>query len=335
MMGLREFAHQRRGLIRAAVSVAVGGVLLFFVLRAIRTADLLETLSDISPGLAVLAGIGAFSFIVARAWRYRLLLSVDRSNSGTLLAITFASWGASLILPGPSGDAAFVWLARTRLKTPVAVGAGAAVLSRLLDVASLVLVALVTAPLAGVKLPRALLIGGLLIALSISAGLTALFWARSRRLIVTWLEGLPLPTTLHQRLHVAIEELGSGSRPMLLVTATLAARIATGLQYFALFAALDQPISLVQVWFALSIRTLLFAVPVQGLGGLGTTQLWWTAGLTLIGWPPQIALATSLAVHLVDLTVSVPQAAVGWAFLQWRRPAPDDALPAEAEAQRV
>ena len=339
MMGLREFAHQRRGLIRAAVSVAVGGVLLFFVLRAIRTADLLETLSDISPGLAVLAGIGAFSFIVARAWRYRLLLSVDRSNSGTLLAITFASWGASLILPGPSGDAAFVWLARTRLKTPVAVGAGAAVLSRLLDVASLVLVALVTAPLAAIaRLVRAAAefhLSGVRTTLPLVAPLAEDADFRAGRFHVTWLEGLPLPTTLHQRLHVAIEELGSGSRPMLLVTATLAARIATGLQYFALFAALDQPISLVQVWFALSIRTLLFAVPVQGLGGLGTTQLWWTAGLTLIGWPPQIALATSLAVHLIDLTVSVPQAAVGWAFLQWRRPAPDDALPAEAEAQRV
>jgi len=122
---------------------------------------------------------------------------------------------------------------------------------------------------------------------------------------------------------------------MLLVAATLAARIATGLQYFALFAAIEQPISLVQVWFALSIRTLLFAVPVQGLGGLGTTQLWWTAGLTLIGWPARAALATSLAVHLVDLLVSVPQAALGWAYLQFRRPVPDDALPAEAEAQRV
>src|SRR5438128_1221885 len=136
MTALRRFAGQRRGLIRAAVSVGVAGLLLFFVLRLIRTADLLETLSDISPGLAVL------------------------------------------------------------------------------------------------------------------------FWARSRRLIVIWLEGLPLPPALHQRLHVAVEELGSGSRPMLLVTATLAARIATGLQYFALFAAIDQPISLVQVWFALSIRTL-------------------------------------------------------------------------------
>src|SRR5438093_13066116 len=197
MTGLREFAHQRRGLIRAAVSVGVAGLLLFFVLRLIRTADLLETLSDISPGLAVLAGVAAFTFIVARAWRYRLLLSVERSKNGRLLAITFASWGASLVLPGPSGDAAFVWLARTRLKTPVAVGAGAAVLSRLLDVASLVLIALATAPLAGVNLPRALLIGGLLIALLISAGLTAMFWARSRRLIVTWLESLPLPPALH------------------------------------------------------------------------------------------------------------------------------------------
>src|SRR6059058_5784205 len=269
MTALQWLRRQRRGLLRAAVSVAVGGVLLFFVLRAIRTADLVETLSDISPGLAVLAAIGAFAFIVARAWRYRLLLGIERAKTGTLLAITFASWGASFVLPGPSGDAAFVLLARTR------------------------------------------------------------------RLIVTWLESLPLPPALHQRLHVAIEELGSGSRPMLLVAATLVARIATGLQYFALFAAIEQPISLVQVWFALSIRTLLFAVPVQGLGGLGPSQLWWTAGLTLIGWPARAALATSLAVHLVDLLVSVPQAALGWAYLQFRRPVPDDALPAEAEAQRV
>src|SRR5437773_12269632 len=100
--------RQRRGLLRAAVSVAVGGVLLFFVLRDIRTADLLETLSDISPGLAVLAAIGAFSFIVARAWRYRLLLGIERSKNGPRLAVPLGSWGASLVLPGPSGDAAFV-----------------------------------------------------------------------------------------------------------------------------------------------------------------------------------------------------------------------------------
>ena len=65
MIAARRFAGRRRGLIRAVVSIAVGGVLLFFVLRAIRTADLVETLSDLKPGLAVLAAIGAFSFIAA------------------------------------------------------------------------------------------------------------------------------------------------------------------------------------------------------------------------------------------------------------------------------
>src|SRR5439155_447818 len=251
----------------------------------------------------LLAPLAGFGFIAARAVRYRLLLGHGEPRSmRTILAVTLSSWGASLILPGPSGDAAFVMLSRTRLKAPVAVGVGAALLSRLLDVASLLLVALITAPLAGVVLPGALLGGGVVLALLIAVGLTALFWSRSRRIIAGWLEHLALPASLHERLHFAIEELGTGSRPALLVMATLGARVATGLQYLALFAAIDQPLSLVQVWFALSIRTLLQAVPIQGVGGLGTMQLWWTAGLTLLGWPAQAGIA-----EIVRLQAEVEQ----------------------------
>src|SRR2546430_398453 len=180
--------------VRVAVPVLVTIALLFVLLRAVHADELAETLSNVSPGLALLGALGAFGFIVARAFRYRLLLG----NGGpgrmrTILAVTFSSWGASLILPGPSGDAAFVMLARTRLKAPVAVGAGAAVLSRLLDLASLLLVALITAPLAGVILPRAMLGGGVGLALLIAVGLTALFWSRPRGAIVRWLERLSLP----------------------------------------------------------------------------------------------------------------------------------------------
>lgn len=328
---------RHRRWLRVVVPVLVTVALLFLVLRAVRPAELGETLREVSPGLCLLAALAAFGFISARAWRYRLLLGNGQPGRlRTILAVTLSSWGASLILPGPSGDAAFVVLARTRLKAPVAVGAGAAVLSRLLDVSSLLLVALITAPLAGVILPRLILVAGAALALLIAAGLTGLFWSRPRRAIVGWLEHLSLPPGIHERLHFAIEELGSGSRPALLLLATLAMRVATGLQYFLLFAAIDQPLSMVQVWFALSIRTLLLAVPVQGLGGFGTTQLWWTAGLTLLGWPADEALAASLAVHLLDLVVSVPQAAAGWAYLTLWHHAPADAgLPAEAEAQRV
>ena len=302
--------------LRVAMPVVVTIVLLFVLLRAVRPAELAETLADVSPGLALLAAVAAFGFIAARSFRYRLLLGNGRPRRmRTILAVTLSSWGASLILPGPSGDAAFVMLARTRLTAPVAVGVGAALLSRLLDVASLLLVALITAPLPGVVLPGAMLGGGVVLALLIAVGLTALFWSRPRGAIVGWLERLSLPASLHERLHFAIEELGSGSRPALLVAATVAARVATGLQYFALFAAIDQPLSLVQVWFALSIRTLLLAVPIQGVVGLGTMQVWWTAALTLLGWPVGDAIAASLAVHLLDLCVSLPQAALGWLTL--------------------
>ncbi len=302
--------------VRVAVPVVVTIALLFVLLRAVHLDELAETLSNVSPGFALLGAIAALGFIAARAVRYRLLLGNGQPRRlRTILAVTLSSWGASLILPGPSGDAAFVMLARTRLKAPVAVGVGAALLSRLLDLASLLLVALITAPLAGVILPGAMLGGGLVLALLIAVGLTALFWSRPRGAIVGWLERLSLPASLHERLHAAIEELGSGSRPALLIAATVAARVATGLQYFALFAAIDQPLSLVQVWFALSIRTLLLAVPIQGVVGLGTMQVWWTAGLTLLGWPVDEAIAASLAVHLLDLCISLPQAALGWLAL--------------------
>src|SRR5438552_18564558 len=129
--------------------VVVTVVLLFVLLRAVRLAELAETLADVSPGLALLAAVAAFGFIAARSFRYRLLLGNGRPRRmRNTLAVTLSSWGASLILPGPSGDAAFVMLARTRLTAPVAVGVGAALLSRLLDVASLLLVAVITAPLA-------------------------------------------------------------------------------------------------------------------------------------------------------------------------------------------
>jgi uncharacterized membrane protein YbhN (UPF0104 family) len=314
---LSSLSEPQRRVFRAATTVIVTVVLLALVIHAIRPAQLVETLSEISLPLAIVAAAAAFVFIASRAWRYRLLLGANR-DFGTLLAITLTSWGASLLLPGPSGDATFVWLARSRLQTPLAVGAGAAVLSRLLDVASLVIIALLTAPLAGVRLPAALLAGGLIIAVVIAGCLTALFWDRPRTRITRWLETLPLPAGFHTRLHDALEELGSGSRPALLVAATAVARLATGLQYFALFAAIDHPLSLVQVWFALSIRTLLIAIPIQGLGGLGTMQVWWTAGLTLLGWPAADALSTSLAVHLVDLSISLPQAAVGWLIVRTR-----------------
>ena len=308
-----------RRVLSIALALLVTVVLLVLVIRAIPPAELGETLGQVSPFWMLAGAAGAFVSIVMRAARYRMLLSMTRGRFPRVLMATLAGWGVSLLLPGPSGEAALIVLLRRRLAVPLTVGTGAMLLSRLLDGASLLVLVLVTAPLAGVHLPGILLVGGIALAAVIVTSLVALFWERPRRRITGWLERLPLPQAWHQRLHAAIEELGNGSQPLLLVSATVIARLATGLQYLALFTAIHQSISLVQVWFALSVRTLLFAIPVQGIGGLGTSQLWWSAGLTLLGWPLDDALAASLAVHLIDLSVSLPQAAIGAVLLMTRR----------------
>ncbi|TME52249.1 MAG: hypothetical protein E6I60_09790, partial [Chloroflexi bacterium] len=64
----------KRRWLRVGVPVVVTAALLFLVLRAVPPGQLAETLTDVSPGLALLAALAAFGFIAARALRYRLLL---------------------------------------------------------------------------------------------------------------------------------------------------------------------------------------------------------------------------------------------------------------------
>ena len=313
---------KRRDL-RIALAVVITVALLALILRAIPPGELIEALGHASPLLLGLAVIAAFGFAVARAWRYHLLLGRDRAPSArSVLAITLAAWGISQVLPGPSSDAIFVWQTRVRLRTPVAVGIGASLIVRILDGASLLLIALLTASTEGVILPRYVAALATALAVVLVALLTALLWDRPRRWILPRLEALPLAGGLVSRIAPALEELGTGSRTLLLIASTAAARVFTGLQYLALFAAIGHPLSFWQVWFALSVRTLLLAFPIQGIGGLGTTQLWWTAALTLLGLPFDDALAASLAVHILDLAVSLPQGAAGWLalYLGGRRP---------------
>jgi lysylphosphatidylglycerol synthase-like protein len=322
--------------LRFAATVVITVGLLVLVLRAIEPGSLRATLARASLGLLPVALVAAFAFVAARAWRYWLLLGTERvASAAALLPISLGAWGISLLLPGPTGDGTFVWLARTRLGVPITVGAGAAVVARLLDVASLILLALITAPLANVILPGRAWLVGLALALAAALVLAFFFWRRSRRAISDRLPDVPWVGAMLAKIQPAIDELGGGSRPAQLVLATIAARVATAVQYLALFTAIHQPLGFWQVWFALSVRTLLLAIPVQGVGGLGTSQVWWTAALRLLGWPLKLALPVSLAVHLLDLTVSLPLGIAGWAILYLLRRRPSEPGTAQAAAQRA
>ena len=84
--------------------------------------------------------------------------------------------------------------------------------------------------------------------------------------------------------------------------------MATALQYSALFTLVGLDLGFWQAWFALSIRTLLFTIPIQGIAGIGTGQAWWAGALLLEGVAVGDAVAAGITLQAIDLAVSLPVA---------------------------
>src|SRR5205823_4047128 len=163
-------------------------------------------------------------------------------------AVTLAGWSVSLLLPGVVGEAAFIWLARARLEVPIMRATGAVFLARLLDATSLLLIALTTAAIAGVRLPGALLPLATVLAAAAVTALVALLWAAPRRGLLDFMSRIPRGRRLSGRISEALSELSRTHHLGGLVAATALARCATALLYFCLFSALGVPVTLWQVW---------------------------------------------------------------------------------------
>ena len=324
----RALAALRSLPVQIALAVALAAGLVLLGSRRVSLPEVSQALGHARPPELLAAALAALGFIAARAWRYRVLLPVRSAVADTSTrpapplatgVVTLAAWGPGLLLPTVASDAAFIWLAATRLQAPLELGLGATIVARLLDVGSLLVLALVAARLGGVALAPVLNVVGILAVLGVAAALLVLFLGGPRRRLLGLLIGLPwLGSRLQirlRRLDVGMSHLEHPGPVVQLLAGTGVARLFTAFQYLALFTAVGQTLSFWQVWFALSVRTLLLALPLQGVAGLGTTQLWWVTALVLLGHPLEQAIVIGTSVHLLDLSVSLVLAGLGWAAL--------------------
>jgi hypothetical protein len=324
----RTLAALRSLPVQVALAVVLAAGLVLLGSRRVSLPEVSQALGHARPPELLAAALAALGFIAARAWRYRVLLRSRPAATGVPArsvpplatgVVTLAAWGPGLLLPTVASDATFIWLAATRLQAPLELGLGATIVARLLDVGSLLVLALVAARLGGVVLAPALDAAGILAVLAVAAALLVLVLGGPRRRLLHLLIGLPW---LGPRLQVRLRRLDAGmvhlehAGPVVqLLAGTGVARLFTAFQYLALFTAVGQTLGFWQVWFALSVRTLLLALPLQGVAGLGTTQLWWVTALVLLGHPLEQAIVIGTSVHLLDLSVSLVLAGLGWVAL--------------------
>jgi len=316
----------RRGLlIRAAITSVVTILVLVLVWRLLGHG---VTWAGIHPsvGSILLAAFGAACFLVGRAWRFGALLPRRQGSQRELLGATAASWGAGLLLPGPSADVAFVALARTRFAVGVARGSGSAIVARILDVVSLALIALVASFFTSWVEPAPVILAAAA-ALVVGLGVLLALVIPGPRSLVTRLAGrIPRLARLAARAEEELEVLNSRARWANLIGSTAFCRVATAIQYTALMGMVGVHLGFWATWFVLSIRTLLLTIPIQGIAGIGTGQAWWAGALAFEGVPLEMAVAAGLTLQAIDLAVSLPVAGIGSTLLFRRRreePAPE------------
>lgn len=311
---------RRRLLIRAAITTVVTVLVLVLVWRLLGHGLSFHGV-NLSVASVLMAGFGAACFLVGRAWRFGALLPRRDGSSRELLGATAASWGAGLLLPGPSADVTFVALARTRFAVGVARGSGSAIVARVLDAVSLALIAVVASFFTSqVEPPAVILLAAAVFVVGVGA-LLALIIPGPRTLVTRLAGRIPRLGGLAARAEAELEELNSRARWANLLASTIFCRVATVIQYTALLHMVDVNLGLWQTWFVLSIRTLLLTIPIQGIAGIGTGQAWWAGALILEGMGADSAVSAALTLQAIDLAVSLPVAGIGSTLLFRRRKA--------------
>ena len=293
---------------RGAVASVIGVGFVLIVWRALGRPISWDSI-QLAPLPLALAVSGAVAFLAARTWRFAILLQGRRHSLTGVAGVTGVGWGAGLLLPGPSGDVAFVAAARRVLGVSIARASGVAVLARILDLGSVALVAALAAAVSAGVETRGVLILAAVIAAGALAAFAALLLPGPRARLLGLAGRVPRLSGLAGRAEAAMAELSNPGVTAGLAGSTALCRVATAVQYAGLMSLVGLHLGFWQTWFALSIRTLLFTVPIQGIAGIGTSQAWWTTGLVLEGIPLSVAVAASVTIQALDLAISLPLAA--------------------------
>ena len=237
-----------------------------------------------------------------RAWRFAVMgsgaLALPRA---TLVAIACQVNLFNFLLPFRLGEVSFPVLMRLRLGQPLAVSSGVLVLARLFDLATVGAILLGTAAI--------LRVGGETLTIPLVAA-SALLAVTPFALIE--IGRLPPPSRLPARLADLAEQATLVLRHLRARRAGFAA-VALSFAVWAVFGglaylaanAVARAVGLVPAMFGAAATNIAFALPINGLAGLGPTQVAWVAAVSRTGISWNEAFTTALAVHAAALCGAV------------------------------
>ncbi len=291
-----------------SVSLALGftGLMLTWLLQDGAGKALIEAISTADLRLLALAAVLAIVIQVIRAWRFSILASGHASlPSREMIGISTRLILLNFVLPFKLGELGFPLMMKRIFGTPLARSTGILIVSRLMDVGVVVAILVLTSAYlldphiigwhAGV-----VAVAGLMI---VVLPLIIIDWVpRLRRHVGGWpaLQGV-----VEQLSHGAVM-IGPLPRRGLAFLLTCLIWITHALIAYLTALSIQAGIGFMQMAMASAASNLAFALPINGIAGLGPPQAAWAGMLNLAGiaWTP--AIATALLCHgLLLVTISI------------------------------
>lgn len=322
--------------VRVALSVIVAAGLTALVLWW--SGLELREVADALGRLTLATWLPAFglhcALYVLRAWRFALLLPRDvRVEPAPFLAVCGAHTLAAFVLPAKIGEATFVLYARRSCGVPAEAGIASLVVSRLLDMALLAGgfgIACFALERSGAFPHVAWFVplGAGLAVVAVAAFALTLRSDVLARVASGTLRALGLArTTIGGKLAARIDGLAGALRaaggegrlakaalvsiPLWLVVFLFCVVLARAL-------GLPETTTLAEATFGSSLAILTSLIPVSAFANFGTLELGWTLGFGVLGVPHDLALATGLGLHAVQLVHIVALGLVSHAVLAAR-----------------
>jgi len=240
-------------------------------------------------------------FAAGRGLRFRQLLK-DSQTFAETIGLGFFYSAAASVLPGGFGDLSLPFIYR---KAPggFAHATAAAAVARVQDLLTWLLV-LAVGGFAIAALPR-----GYYAAMGVSLGATVIatvlvFIPPLRRRVFRLMHVFPWP-----RLHRFLDQIDVGLGGMVYNVpswfVTLGLRVLSILSYYYALRAFGAELTLPEAAVGGALAALLLTLPVQGVAGLGTVEVWWIMILRLFGTPWSVAAVAAIGCHMTLLLSSI------------------------------
>jgi lysylphosphatidylglycerol synthase-like protein len=308
-----------RRLVSALLAVAVTAVCLWFLL----TPQIVGSLARLAAEARPLPIVAAFALCALvqwlRAWRFSVMTTGSIALPGAaLVRIAFQLNFLNFTLPFRLGELGYPVLMRRHYGYDLLHSTGVLLLARLFDLATVGAILSGTAALlepSGGALRPVLALGALGLAL---APFAIAFAGRALRPLLERLP--PRIGDVGVRLTAGLDAIGGHSVGLAAVGLGFALWLVFGLVAILVAQAVAATVSPAAAMLGAAAGNVAFALPINGIAGVGPAQAAWVAATTHVGVPWDAAVVSALALHAVVLSNALVFGAIATLAGLGRRP---------------